>query len=52
MTRVLMDLLALNVPPHAILSLLREVSDKIPFNQNTDVNENLPAGDQTGGRNT
>lgn len=47
-----MDLLALNVPPHAILSLLREVSDKIPFNRNTDVNENLPVGEQIGGRHT
>lgn len=49
MSRVLMDLLALNVPPHAILSLLREVSDKIPYNRQADINENLPAGDQAGG---
>ncbi|MPC81954.1 hypothetical protein E2C01_076596 [Portunus trituberculatus] len=46
--RVLMDLLALNVPPHAILSLLREVHDKIP----QDMNENFTAWDHTDGSHT
>lgn len=47
-----MDLLALNVPPHAILSLLREVHDKIPYGQQEDMNENLTAWDRTGGSHT
>ncbi|XP_045128071.1 mitotic-spindle organizing protein 2-like [Portunus trituberculatus] len=46
--KVLMDLLALNVPPHAILSLLREVHDKIP----QDMNENFTAWDHTDGSHT
>lgn len=50
--KVLMDLLALNVPPHAILSLLREVQDKIPQGQQEDVNENLRAWDRTSGSHT
>ncbi|KAK8391504.1 hypothetical protein O3P69_017221 [Scylla paramamosain] len=50
--KVLMDLLALNVPPHAILSLLREVRDKIPHGQQEDMNENLTAWDHTSGSHT
>ncbi|CAL4257752.1 unnamed protein product, partial [Meganyctiphanes norvegica] len=38
--KTLMELLELNVPPHALLTLLRDVSNKVPSAAD-DINDNL-----------
>lgn len=35
-----MDLLAQNIPPHALISLLKELSSKIPREED-DINDNV-----------
>lgn len=38
--RIIMDLLNLHVPPHAIVTLLKDVSDKVQYDDEDQANDN------------